>query len=467
MKKFIIISPQDPSDLIKRAIEILSKTLYDYTSEYPICVCSTDGLDLNDRRLIYVGTKATNSYISAHSSVCLDTPEEYNISVQNEVVIIEGFDDAGALYGAIDFYNRYVLKFEHKNNDMQYCINFFENDTLPEFEYRSAPSIKERGLWTWGHVIYDYKGYIDHMMMLKMNSVIIWNDFLPSNARDIIEYAHARNVKVIWGFSWLWDTNCAKFDMANIMNESRGIYEKFEREFAGLDVDGIYFQTFTELHTDNIDGVVIADAATKFVNNTAKYFYENHPNIEIQFGLHAISVKNKLEFLKSVDPRIRIVWEDCGAFPFAYLPDKIDDFEETVELTRRIARLRGESEKFGAVTKGLTKLDWSKFVHAEGPQYIGISTERTKRKKTHQQASVWKYLQAYWLTNADKALEMIRIIQEAKSGDACVYALVEDGMFEEDLMFPVALYAEMLWNSDADVKDLISTVAMRAYVKFA
>ena len=50
-------------------------------------------------------------------------------------------------------------------------------------------------------------------------------------------------------------------------------------------------------------------------------------------------VKNKLEFLKEVDPRIRIVWEDCGAFPFAYLPDKIDNFEETVDLTRRIACL--------------------------------------------------------------------------------------------------------------------------------
>jgi hypothetical protein len=251
------------------------------------------------------------------------------------------------------------------------------------------------------------------------------------------------------------------------MNESRGIYEKFEREFAGLDVDGIYFQTFTELQTDNIDGVIIADAAAQFVNNTAKFFYENHPGIEIQFGLHAISVKNRLEFLKSVDSRIRIVWEDCGAFPFAYRPDDLDGFDQTLDLTRRIACLRGENDKFGAVTKGFTKLDWSKFEHAKGPQNIGVSPEEVKIAKIKQQSAVWKYLQAYWLINADKALKMIKTIYEAKSSDTCIYALVEDGMFEDAPLFPVALYAEMLWDCTQDLNEMCANVAMRNYVKFA
>ena len=467
MKKFAIIHPKEPSEILKRAIETLCDTLYTYTQEHPICIHSTDALSVADYRALYLGTKESNEYIKENSSVCLSTPEEYSIKVQNDTVIIEGFDDAGVLYGAIDFYNRYVIKFEHKNDDNHYCINFFEHDTLPEFEYRSAPTIKERGLWTWGHVIYDYRGYIDNMMMLKMNSIIIWNDFLPLNARDIIEYAHARNVKVIWGFPWLWDTNCAKFDMNTIMNESRGIYEKFEREFASIEVDGIYFQTFTELKTDNIDGVIIADAAARFVNNTAKFFYEKHPNIEIQFGLHASSVKNRLEFLKSVDPRIIIVWEDCGAFPFAYRPDDLDGFDQTVDLTRRIACLRGENDKFGAVTKGFTKLDWNTFVHAEGPQNIGVSSEQTKLAKIKQQSAVWKYLQAYWLTNSDKALQMIKTIYQTKSSDAYIYALVEDGMFEDAPLFPVALYSEMLWDCTQDLSSLTANVAMRAYVKFA
>ena len=467
MKKFIIVHPKEPSEIVNRALEILSNTLYKYTSEHPTCLDSTSGLLDTDHRVIYLGTKDSNEYINKHSSVSLCTPEEYSIQVKNEVVIIEGFDDAGVLYGAIDFYNEYVIKFEHENDDNHYCINFFEHDTLPEFEHRSAPTTRERGLWTWGYVIYDYRGYIDNMMMLKMNSIIIWNDFLPLNAREIIEYAHARNVKVIWGFPWLWDTNCARFDMNNIMNESRGIYEKFEQEFAGLDIDGIYFQTFTELKVDNIDGVIIADAAARFVNNTARIFYENRPDLEIQFGLHGISVKNKLEFLKSVDPRIRIVWEDCGAFPFAYLPDDLDGFEQTLDLTRHISCLRGDDDKFGAVTKGFTKLDWNTFVHLNGPVNIGVSSEQTKLEKIKQQSAVWKYLQARWLINADKALELIKTIYETKSSDAHIYALVEDGMFEAAPLFPVALYAQMLWDCTQDLKEMTSAVAMRDYVKFA
>ena len=43
----------------------------------------------------------------------------------------------------------------------------------------------------------------------------------------------------------------------------------------------------------------------------------------------------------------------------------------------------------------------------------------------------------------------------------------EDGMFEENLMFPVALYSEMLWDCNADIKDMTTEVALRDYVTFA
>ena len=43
----------------------------------------------------------------------------------------------------------------------------------------------------------------------------------------------------------------------------------------------------------------------------------------------------------------------------------------------------------------------------------------------------------------------------------------EDGMFEENIMYPVVLYAEMLWNCNSDTKELIKTVAQRSYVCFA
>ena len=244
MKTIAIIYPKNPNEIQKRALEILSSTLFDYTKEYPVCLPASEGPDLADFRTVVIGTRHSNCRIPTDAEP-LSMPEEYRITVRENTVTIEGFDDAGALYGALDFYDRYVLPNEHPGDGDRFCVNFFEADTLPAFSYRSAPTVRARGLWTWGHVIYDYKGYLDNMMRLKMNRIVIWNDFLPVNARDITEYAHARNIKVIWGFAWLWDTDCARFDMGSLMEESEGIFRKFEKEFDEKSLDGIYFQTFT------------------------------------------------------------------------------------------------------------------------------------------------------------------------------------------------------------------------------
>ena len=86
----------------------------------------------------------------------------------------------------------------------------------------------------------------------------------------------------------------------------------------------------------------------------------------MQFGLHATSVNNRLEFIKTVDPRIRIVWEDCGAFPFAYMPNNLQNFDATKKFIGEISNLRGKDDRFGVVTKGLVKLDWTQFEHSKG-----------------------------------------------------------------------------------------------------
>jgi len=56
---------------------------------------------------------------------------------------------------------------------------------------------------------------------------------------------------------------------------------------------------------------------------------------------------------------------------------------------------------------------------------------------------------------------------DAKKDDLYITGLVEDGMFEENIMFPVALFSEMMWDCNADVKEMISDVALRSYVDFA
>lgn len=229
----------------------------------------------------------------------------------------------------------------------------------------------------------------------------------------------------------------------------------------------MYFQSFTEVNEEYIGGRLVAEAVTELVNETAALFFEKYPNMELQFGLHADSVRERLEYIRRVDPRIRIVWENCGSFPFSYIPKDVEAFDETCEFVRKIERLRGGEERFGVVTKAFTKLDWGAFEHLQGPQYIGVSSEWMKRNREERKRKFWKYIQAYWLAYADKAQEMVRLMQKEKQGDLYITALVEDGMFETQIIYPVALYAEMLWNPDADFKETLSKVALRDYVEFA
>jgi hypothetical protein len=302
---------------------------------------------------------------------------------------------------------------------------------------------------------------------LKLNTIIIWNDFVPVNAKEIIEYAHRSAVKVIWGFSWGWDDGCSRLSLRNLNDQSQDIFRKFKEEYGALDVDGIYFQSITELETEYLEGILVADAVTEFVNSTARLFFHTCPDLELQFGLHATSVKNRLEFIKKVDPRIRIVWEDCGSFPFSYFAHTVDGFAETKTFSENIANLRGVGDRFGVVLKGMTKLDWPSFEHLDGPISLGTSSDAVKADRINRKSRDWKYFQAYWMANGNKALEMIRTLAECKQSDLHITALVEDSMFEENIMYPVALYSEMLWNCNADFSKLLNEVALRSYVTFA
>lgn len=450
----------------KAAVEQLSQILLEETMEYPICISGEEYRENPAYRYFFLGTKQSNACLRERSRAVLNRPEEYCIQVERDTVVIEGYDAAGVLYGCVDFQTRYLATQELTHESGRYFRNLFE-EGLPDARIQSAPAVKDRGLWTWGHVIYDYRGYLDHMVKLKMNTVIIWNDYPPVNAAQMVTYAHERNVKVIWGFSWLWSTDCQKASMDNLREQSDEIVTYYEKNYASLPGDGIYFQSFTETSEEYIHGVLIADAVTSFVNYTAARILERHPDLELQFGLHADSVRDRLDSIRNTDPRIRIVWENCGAFPFDYLPENITGFAETKAFTAQIAKLRGSRERFGVVLKGLTKLDWSAFHHLEGSSCLGLSTARVQENRLARKRKIWHYIQAGWLVNGDKACEMVRLLRQCTGGDLCVTALVEDGMFEKKLYYPVALLGELLWDCDTGFRELAYRVALRSDVEFA
>ena len=466
MKKIEIVYGKTENRILRNAVKFLSETFLDYTREYPVCLDVADAPASADTLRVYIGTREENPYIKDHSQASLSHPEEYSITVSSGVVVIEGFDESGVLYGAIDFYNKYLIPLEYPHDNAVFRVDPLEKE-LPDFSLVSRPSVENRGIWTWGHVIYDYRGFVENMARLKMNTLIVWNDFVPTNIDEILEYAHGYGIKVFLGYPWLWDTDCAKFDRESIEKSIDLVAERHEREYSSLPCDGIYFQSFTELNTDTVNGMIIAEAVADFVNRAAGAIFKKHPTLELQFGLHATSVRENLGYISAVDPRISIIWENCGAFPFSYIPADVSDFDKTMGFVRKIANLRGEGDKFGVVTKGFTKLDWTVFTHPEGPMYIGHSSRAMQDNRIERKRKVWKYLQAHWLANGAYALEAVRVMTEAKRGKLTVTALVEDGMLERQIMYPVALYAEMLWNADADYGELVSSVALRDYVDFA
>ena len=281
-----------------------------------------------------------------------------------------------------------------------------------------------------------------------------------------MNYAHDNGVRVYFGFAWMWETRCADVDVLNADKYIPGILEKYEKEYLPLGGDGIYFQSFTELETEEIGGVLIADAVTNFVNKACGAFFDRYPDLTIQFGLHATSVKNKLDYIAKVDKRVHILWENCGAFPFEYIPSAIEGYDETLAFTRQLSVLRGADDRFGAVTKGLTKLDWSEFEHIRGPVAMGEGTTHFHRNRTERKRPIWRYLLAYWMVNGDKAQDMLQKLCALKGSEMTITALIEDGMLEKNIMYPAALYAEMLWDPRQDLKTMMADVAQRGYVTF-
>lgn len=407
--------------------------------------------------LIYLGTDKT-----------IDVPKNgYRIKVYkneygNDTIVLNGDGYANELYSAVDFKNKYLVKAREKgiNNPVYYFENIFKKD-MPEYDEKFKPYINERALWTWGYVIYDYKGYIDNMLKLKLNMLIIWNDYPPVNAEELVAYAHKKGIKVIWGFSWGWGTNCMEADVENLDAISDEVVEKYERDYANLNGDGIYFQTFTETENDTINGKVIAEAAVSLVNKTADRILTKYPDLKIQFGLHAMSVKNKTEYIKNVDERVLILWEDCGAFPFSNMPFETEGFEETMEFADKIKNLRNAG--FGELYKGMSRIDWGAFEHQPGPYVIGEYDKNFVDEKTKEKHKIWKYIQAYWISNAKYVKEKV----EKLNADTLVAALVEDGLFDKKVWYPAALYAEILWNPKKDIDEILKDTALMTDVSFA
>ena len=465
--------------LEQKAITRIAEALSDFL-DYPLPVQQADTVteeDLKGWNLILTGTLNSNRLLRKLADSCTFQPalqtEGYSLAVLQspfdpdaQVILIQGYDAPGVLYGAEDFAAFYIPWAESTHDHMHYFRKIFREELLPEYRRVSAPSIRHRGIWTWGHVIYDYIGYIQNMARLKLNTLIVWNDYVPLNIRDVIREAHENGIRIYLGFSWGWNEARAENGGLNLADEealhniSQGIIRKYEQEFEGLDIDGIYFQSFTETNADQNNGVIIAQRVTELVNRTARILFEKNAELTLMFGLHATSVSDKLSCIQQIDKRIMIVWEDCGAFPYAYTPNKTDGFDVTCAFSRKIATLRGPDDRFGIVSKGQVCLDWTTFRHMKGSFIMGRQSADFIRHRAEEKEALWNYVDAWWLKNADYAYSTVKLLQQCNE-NTLITALVEDGMLESRIHLATALFAEMLWDTQLTADELILKVALR------
>ena len=458
----------------KKAIELLSKEAGKYLIRdegvYTIYVlpCEKDGCKI-DKNAIVVGLynecETVQKYVQADEVPADSFLVKVIKNPDNEegyIVIITAWEERELFYGAVSFLDDYIPEYPHWHGAVRMPQIIFD-EPLVEISCTEKVNYKTRGVFTWGHPINDYRAYIENMARVKLNQLIIWNDYMPLNVEEIIDYAHAYGIEVIFGYAWGWKPGFGKditdISDARLQQLKEESIAHYEENYAKTNCDGIYFQSFTESKDEYVGGRLIAEAVRVLVNDTANALWEKYPNLKLQFGLHAMSVKNHLDEIAKVDKRIEILWEDCGAFPFDYKPIiwSEEDFEQTLPFTKKILTLRGNAPT-GLLFKGAMTLDWCKFVR-QGGEFVlgGNATEIIEHDKRMRQGA-WKTFSAEWMQYGGYALRMLQFIKENALGEVNI---CQAGNFDGGIYLPQALCAQMFRCEEKDYGETMKKVARR------
>ena len=437
---------------------------------YILTVCTNSEEITDNDHVIYIGTVKSNPELLRLAEKGAFSPEfrkeGYSMKVMLSAsrpgktdIVIQGADPVGVLYAVYDFEHAYL------DDYLKYFGYHFKKqvhpfvDSCPAFERKEAPGISNRGLWTWGHKIYDYKGYIDHMARCRMNMLVIWNDNPPLNGKDVVDYAHLNGVRVIWGYSCAWGEyiQVDPTDPQEAIRWGKYVLDVYEKDYAPLGGDGLYFQAFTEQNEKYINGVSIATLITDWINLVVQCLKNSHPELYVQFGIHATSIGKNYPDMKHLTTDVTPVWEDCGAFPFNYDPRK-GNIPRTLEYSYQLIELAKSKGRFGAVLKGFTVLNWEKFEHYQGRILIGVTDKVYQKIRLEETQFYWKFCEPYWVEHAKDLQLFCQAVKAGAFEDSTIVALVEDGMFEEEIAPSVGLYAEFLWNPDANTNYVIEKI---------
>jgi hypothetical protein len=439
----------------------------------------------HDDHLLLVGTAGNNPWIAALcDKAAITVPDcsgSYCIASfaspwaeQCKLIVVAGRDPAGVLYGVQDLNARIFARHAPAQWRQPQLMQELPSqlrptmDGLVPFRFSETPRIANRGLWTWGYVIYDYQRYIDNMARLRMNLLVVWNAEAPVNAAPLVEYAHSRGVQVVFGYTWGWC--CEGLDMSNAEHRCKirqEIADEYRLHYHHLGADGIYFQTETEHRKTMLGGRTLASVVTDWVNDIAGGIFEVNPHVRIWFGLHATSIQNDYGDLRNLDPRIAIMWEDAGTIPYNFnadcwseaerpdVPELFRTYEQTLEYSRKIATFR-PGTPFAICPKGWTGLDWKNEFEYHGPFILGRRDPEFIRQRLIRRRPRWDFANAMWLQNYPLATRFYREMIACNPAGMTVAALVEDGPFEASIEPSVSLLGQMLWDPTRDDREILA-----------
>ena len=459
---------------IKRAVELVTREMGGYilrdAGVYCVNVLPVKPFcEMPDKNAVIIGTYESHPLFGKLLKREEVPKDGYAVKVLEnpfkegtQLVLLCGDTPSAVFYAACHFTDDCLSEFALMRNGLRFPQETFLHP-LPSYSFSAAPKAKTRSLFTWGHPINNFRETVETLARLKFNQIIVWNDYLPQNAEEFTEYAHSFGVSVIWGFAWGWFPDCKKADLSKLGELKEAVLSTYESTYKGKG-DGIYFQSFTELSEATLQGRLIADVVTDFVNEVAGELLKREPELLIQFGLHANSVKEHTEYLAKIDPRVQIIWENCGVFPYSHeFTDDEAERRKTEDFTRLVISQR-PGVPVGMVFKGMLKQDWPFFEHQAGSYIMGDSSDAVIHHDMDIFTPIWRFLQSEWLTKGDFAHTLANIVLEEAAGDInfCVAAHIADKPW-----YPLALCGELFWDAGVPYTQIVERVSKRRSTKFA
>ena len=186
----------------KRAVNLLNKelssSLIRESGVYKIYVlpCEREGAEIS-KNAVFVGTYGDSEVIRSYVDIS-EVPEgghlvkvmENPSDTEGRIVILTAHDEAELFYAVVSFLDDYIPECAPNGGSNRQPELIFDKP-MKLWKKSYLADNKTRSVFTWGHSINDYRAYIDNMARMKLNELILWNDYIPVNIEDIIDYAHS------------------------------------------------------------------------------------------------------------------------------------------------------------------------------------------------------------------------------------------------------------------------------------